>query len=126
VRLPPGVRPGELPSPGDEVSPSLQPGGETVGWQRASAWLDGPLCGYCDGHDDLAGARTSRLSAYPRFGSLSPLELARLARRCPAGAEFARQLAWRDFFHQVTAAAGARAGHPSVGTIQVAACLRRA
>jgi deoxyribodipyrimidine photo-lyase len=79
-------------------------GGETTGWQRARAWLDGPLSGYAAGRDDLAGDRTSRLSAYLRFGCLSPLELARLARRCPGGREFARQLAWRDFFHQVTAA----------------------
>jgi deoxyribodipyrimidine photo-lyase len=104
VRLPPGVRAGELPAPGGGVSPSVQPGGETAGWQRARAWLEGPLRDYADGHDDLAGARTSRLSAYLRFGCLSPLELARLARGSPEGGEFARQLAWRDFFHQVTAA----------------------
>ena len=104
VRLPPGVRPGDLPAPGSGVSPCLMSGGETAGWERARAWLDGSLAGYADGHDDLAGDRTSRLSAYLRFGCLSPLELARLARRCPRGGEFARQLAWRDFFHQVTAA----------------------
>jgi len=104
VRLPPGARAGELPAPGGGVSPSLQPGGETAGWQRARAWLDGPLSGYADGHDDLAGDRTSRLSAYLRFGCLSPLDLARQARRRQEGAEFTRQLAWRDFFHQVTAA----------------------
>ncbi|HEX2322385.1 MAG TPA: FAD-binding domain-containing protein [Streptosporangiaceae bacterium] len=79
-------------------------GGETAGWLQARAWLDGPLSGYTGGHGDLAGDQTSRLSAYLRFGCLSPLELARLARRCPGGWEFARQLAWRDFFHQVTAA----------------------
>ena len=84
--------------------PALMSGGETAGWQRARAWPDGPLSGYAAGHHDLAGDRTSRLSAYLRFGCLSPLELARLARRCPGGREFARQLAWRDFFHQVTAA----------------------
>ena len=104
VRLPPGLRTGELPASAGGVSPSLQLGGETAGWLRARAWLDGPLSGYADGHDDLAGDRTSRLSAYLRFGCLSPLELARLARRRPEGGEFARQLAWRDFFHQVAAA----------------------
>jgi deoxyribodipyrimidine photo-lyase len=104
VRLPPGVRTGELPVPRGGVSPFLQPGGETAGSQQARAWLDGALCGYADGHDDLAGARTSRLSAYLRFGCLSPLELAHLARRRPSGEEFVRQLAWRDFFYQVTAA----------------------
>jgi deoxyribodipyrimidine photo-lyase len=104
VRLPPGVRPGALPRRAGGASPRLPPGGETAGWQRARAWLDGPLSGYADGHDDLDGDRTSRLSAYLRFGCLSPVELARRARLCPGGEEFTRQLAWRDFFHQVTAA----------------------
>ncbi len=48
--------------------------------------------------------RTSRLSAYLRFGCISPIELARAALPRPGGEEFCRQLAWRDFFHQVTAA----------------------
>jgi deoxyribodipyrimidine photo-lyase len=104
VRLPPGVRTGQLPAPGGGTSSRLQPGGETAAWRRARAWLDGPLSGYTNSHDDLASGQTSRLSAYLRFGCLSPLELARLARRRPAGAEFTWQLAWRDFFHQVTAA----------------------
>jgi deoxyribodipyrimidine photo-lyase len=103
VRLPPEVRGGPLPRRSGG-SPRLLPGGETPSWHRARAWLDGPLSGYADGHDDLAGDRTSRLSAYLRFGCLSPLELARRARGCPGGEEFTRQLAWRDFFHQVTAA----------------------
>jgi deoxyribodipyrimidine photo-lyase len=103
VRLPPGVRAGELPAPSGAVSSCPLPGGESAGWRRARAWLDGPLSGYGAGYNDLAGDRTSRLSAYLRFGCLSPLELARLARRCPGSWEFTRQLAWRDFFHQVTA-----------------------
>jgi deoxyribodipyrimidine photo-lyase len=35
---------------------------------------------------------------------VSPLALARAALSRPGGEEFCRQLAWRDFFHQVTAA----------------------
>jgi deoxyribodipyrimidine photo-lyase len=54
--------------------------------------------------DELAADGTSRLSAYLRFGCVSPLELALAARSAPGGADFCRQLAWRDFFHQVTAA----------------------
>jgi hypothetical protein len=54
--------------------------GETAGWQQARGWLDGPLAGYVAGYDDLAGDRTSRLSAYLRFGCVSPLELADLTR----------------------------------------------
>jgi deoxyribodipyrimidine photo-lyase len=70
------------------------------------AWLAGPLDAYADGHDDLAGDATSRLSPYLHFGCLSPVELVRRAReRGGPGAEaFVRQLAWRDFHHQVLAA----------------------
>jgi deoxyribodipyrimidine photo-lyase len=60
VRLPPGVRVGELPVPSGAVSPCLQAGGETAGWQRARAWLDGPLSRYGPSRDDLAGDQTSR------------------------------------------------------------------
>jgi deoxyribodipyrimidine photo-lyase len=52
----------------------------------------------------LPGDQTSRLSAYLRFGYVSPLAVALGARDRPGGEEFCRQLAWRDFFHQVTAA----------------------
>ncbi|WP_219465171.1 cryptochrome/photolyase family protein [Nonomuraea rhizosphaerae] len=75
------------------------PGGETAGRERAERWLREGVSDYGDGHDDLAGDRTSRLSPYLRFGCLSPLEL---AGRAEAGEEFVRQLCWRDFHHQVT------------------------
>ncbi len=104
VSLPPGISPGDLPAPGQGASPDLAPGGERAGGQRARAWLDGPLKGYADAHDALADDQTSRLSAYLRFGCVSPLALARAARHRAGGEEFCRQLAWRDFFHQVTAA----------------------
>jgi deoxyribodipyrimidine photo-lyase len=52
----------------------------------------------------LPGDQTSRLSACLRFGCVSPLAVALGARDRPGGEEFCRQLAWRDFFHQVLAA----------------------
>ena len=104
VSVPPGADPGRLPAPGSGASTGLAPGGERAGGERARAWLDGPLKGYNDAHDALADDATSRLSAYLRFGCVSPLALARAARHRPGGEEFCRQLAWRDFFHQVTAA----------------------
>jgi deoxyribodipyrimidine photo-lyase len=104
VRAPAGIEPGELPDAVTGCSPALAPGGERAGLDRARAWLDGPVAGYDVRHDDLAADGTSRLSAYLRFGCVSPLELARSALARPGGAEFCRQLAWRDFFHQVTAA----------------------
>jgi len=95
----------ETASPG---SPGLAPGGETAGRQRFVRWRQRLLDGYGENHDDLAGDATSRLSPYLRFGCVSPLEVAIGALDRPAGdeqgEEFCRQLAWRDFFCQVTAA----------------------
>jgi deoxyribodipyrimidine photo-lyase len=82
----------------------LARGGERAGRQRFFAWRQRGLVGYRDCHDDLAGDATSRLSAYLRFGCVSPLELAIGTLDQPGGEEFCRQLAWRDFFCQVTAA----------------------
>jgi deoxyribodipyrimidine photo-lyase len=104
VRIPSGIEPGDLPSLGKGSSEGLAPGGEAAGRARARAWLDGPLRGYGHTRDGLAADGTSRLSAYLRFGCVSPLALARAALPLPGGEEFCRQLAWRDFFHQVTAA----------------------
>lgn len=104
VRLPGGIEPGDLPAAGNGSSAGLAPGGERAGQERARAWLDGPLKGYGEERNALADDETSRLSAYLRFGCVSPLALARDALARPGGEEFCRQLAWRDFFHQVTAA----------------------
>ncbi|MFF3752651.1 cryptochrome/photolyase family protein [Streptomyces sp. NPDC002018] len=88
------------------VSPGLARGGEKVARERLTSWLAGGIGSYADRHDDLAGDATSRLSPYLHFGCLSPVELVRRAERVPGpGAEaFVRQLAWRDFHHQVLAA----------------------
>jgi len=104
LAVPPGIEPGDLPARPAGCSGGLAPGGERAGRDLARAWLDGPLKRYGDERDDLAGDETSRLSAYLRFGCVSALALARAARARPGGEEFCRQLAWRDFFHQVTAA----------------------
>ena len=106
VRVPAGIDPGELPPDGKGCSPRLATGGERAGLDRVRAWLDGPAECYDGRRDELAADGTSRLSAYLRFGCVSPIELARsaLALPLPGGEAFCRQLAWRDFFHQVTAA----------------------
>jgi deoxyribodipyrimidine photo-lyase len=104
VCLPSGISAGPLPAKGRGASRDLAPGGEREGRKRARAWLDGPLREYADKHDALAADDTSRLSAYLRFGCVSALALARAALPLPGGEEFCRQLAWRDVFHQVTAA----------------------
>ena len=108
ITMPAIERPGRPPAVRHADSPGLDKGGETEGRRRFLAWRQHDLAGYPQNHDDLASAKTSRLSAYLRFGCVSPLEVAIGAGDRPAGdghsEEFTRQLAWRDFFHQVTAA----------------------
>ncbi|MFD3516489.1 cryptochrome/photolyase family protein [Streptomyces sp. NPDC058657] len=111
VRVPEWVASDPLPSREkvSDVSPGLPAGGERVARERFSSWLTQGTSGiqaYEDRHDELAGDATSRLSPYFHFGCLSPVEAVHRARRKGgAGAEaFVRQLAWRDFHHQVLAA----------------------
>jgi len=107
VALPGGVRPGDLP--GDDgrgrghLADHLPEGGERAARERLRAWVEHGLADYPDRHDDLPGAATSHLSADLRLGCLSPLETALAAGSGPGSGEFVRQLAWRDFHHQVTA-----------------------
>ncbi|GAA1848196.1 deoxyribodipyrimidine photo-lyase [Actinomadura bangladeshensis] len=103
VRLPSGVDAGALPRLAEltqgSPSPDLAPGGERKARERLAAWLREDAAAYEEVHDDLAADRTSRLSPYLKFGCVSPRELA------AAGPDaFRRQLAWRDFHHQVAAA----------------------
>ncbi|MFE6776944.1 cryptochrome/photolyase family protein [Streptomyces sp. NPDC057702] len=88
------------------VSPGLAAGGEKDGRRRLTAWLRDGLTSYGEGHDDLPGDATSRLSAHLHFGTLSPVELVARARKVggPGAEGFVRQLCWRDFHHQVLAA----------------------
>ncbi|WP_066944341.1 cryptochrome/photolyase family protein [Streptomyces lushanensis] len=88
------------------ISPGLARGGEHRARELMASWLADGIGAYANRHDDLAGDATSRLSPYLHFGCLSPVELVRRAEELSgAGAEaFVRQLAWRDFHHQVLAA----------------------
>jgi deoxyribodipyrimidine photo-lyase len=108
LTVPAKLKAGRLPSLDSlldgKPSPHRLPGGESEGRKLMRAWLRDGLGGYEDGHDDLPGDRTSRLSAYIRWGCVSPLELAREAEERRGGAAFVRQLCWRDFHHQVLAA----------------------
>ncbi|MEU6003824.1 deoxyribodipyrimidine photo-lyase [Streptomyces sp. NPDC047197] len=88
------------------VSPGLDAGGENAGRKRLRAWLSGDIAGYEDGQDDIAADATSRLSPHLHFGTLSATEVVHEATRegSPGAQAFIRQLAWRDFHHQVLAA----------------------
>jgi deoxyribodipyrimidine photo-lyase len=108
LSMPSRVSRGQMPALGSLVagtpSPELQPGGETAGRRKLSAWLRAGLAGYGSGHDDLEADGTSRLSPHLHFGCISPLEVVRRAEEASGAAPFVRQLAWRDFFHQLLAA----------------------
>jgi deoxyribodipyrimidine photo-lyase len=96
-------------------SPDLQPGGETAARAQLRRWLRNRGERYDSLHDDLARDGTSRLSAYMHFGCISAATLLQRAgdsdqgdtggeARHDAAEDFARQLCWRDFHHQVLAA----------------------
>jgi deoxyribodipyrimidine photo-lyase len=108
VELPPKLAHGRAPSaesicPG-ERSPKLPAGGESAGRERLANWLRSAVADYADRHDDLAGEGTSRLSPYLHFGCVSPVELVHRAPGGEGGDALVRQVAWRDFHHQVLAA----------------------
>jgi deoxyribodipyrimidine photo-lyase len=78
-------------------------GGETAGRKSLTAWSGEHLAGYEKLQDDLAAARTSQLSPYLHLGCLSPAGVAAHLAGQRGGTPFVRQIAWRDFFHQVLA-----------------------
>ncbi|WP_407566064.1 cryptochrome/photolyase family protein [Streptomyces sp. 184] len=108
VPVPAGLRSAAPPARAavSGTSPGLARGGEQEGRRRFAAWLRAGVSAYADRHDDLPGDATSRLSPHLHFGTLSAAELVHRARAAGgAGADaFVRQLAWRDFHHQVLAA----------------------
>ncbi|MEW2486218.1 deoxyribodipyrimidine photo-lyase [Streptomyces sp. NPDC048411] len=108
VRVPDAATSAPLPTRAEVrgVSPGLAEGGETAGRRLLASWLHGPMADYGTGRDDLAGDTTSRLSPFLHFGCLSAAELVHRAREKggPGADAFVRQLAWRDFHHQVLAA----------------------
>jgi deoxyribodipyrimidine photo-lyase len=105
VRLPDWIDLGRVPLLQEITSRTVSPltleGGETAGRRRLDAWLADGLGSYGTGRDDLAGDSTSRLSAYLRFGCVSPLEVTERAVGQSGGEEFVRQLCWRDFHYQL-------------------------
>lgn len=78
-------------------------GGESAGRNRMDEWLHDGLADYEKMRDIMAEDKTSRLSPYLHFGCVSAAELTVRCCREPEGEPFVRQLAWRDFHHQVLA-----------------------
>jgi deoxyribodipyrimidine photo-lyase len=108
IVLPEGIGTGRLPRLADltEVPRAAVAvtGGESAGLAAVRGWAAGGLAGYDRQRDDLGADATSRLAAYLHFGCVSPLAVAAEMNARPGGAAFVRQLAWRDFFHQLLAA----------------------
>jgi deoxyribodipyrimidine photo-lyase len=108
ISVPDGLESGSIPDLAEltdsRPSPRVAMGGEIVGRRLLRAWRHDHLAEYGDRHDDLAGDVTSRISPYVHFGCLSPLEIAERLGGAAGAAPFLRQLCWRDFHHQVTAA----------------------
>jgi deoxyribodipyrimidine photo-lyase len=107
LTLPP-VQTGRLPRAAqlhpEAPAAGVARGGEKTAREHLRGWLSGPVENYAEGHDDLAADATSRLSPWLHLGCLSPVELVHRAGERPGSAAFARQVAWRDFHHQVLAA----------------------
>jgi deoxyribodipyrimidine photo-lyase len=100
IATPPRLAAGRLP-PRKDASPELAEGGEEAGRARLERWLRSGLARYDERRDDLAADGTSRLSPYLHFGCVSPREVVERAAGRPGAEAFLRQLAWRDFFHQL-------------------------
>ena len=103
--LPRDLAQGRLPGPDglglEEDAPERLRGGEGEGRRRLAMFLRDRVTRYADTADRLDQEGTSRLSAYLRFGCVSPREAeARLPRGKGAEA-FRRQLCWRDFYSQL-------------------------
>jgi deoxyribodipyrimidine photo-lyase len=107
ISLPAGVPPGPVPALAELTTAAaardIQAGGETAGLARLRDWAGVSLAGYERLHDDLAADRVSRLSAYLHLGCLSPAAIEAGLAGQPGSEPFIRQLAWRDFFHQLLA-----------------------
>ncbi len=107
VSLPAGVETGRIPGlselTGTPRSAGAMAGGESAGLTRLAEWAADGLGSYDSGRDDLAADRSSRLSAYLHLGCLSARTVETELAGLPGAELFVRQIAWRDFFHQVLA-----------------------
>jgi deoxyribodipyrimidine photo-lyase len=79
--------------------------GEAAAHRLLTGFLAAPLAAYAAGRDQLAAAGTSRLSPYLRLGVISPRQvyLPAAAHGGDGAASWINELAWREFYVQVTA-----------------------
>ncbi|MEU0502385.1 deoxyribodipyrimidine photo-lyase [Nocardia sp. NPDC005998] len=87
------------------TSPLLSVGGTTTGRKLLREWISAGISDYDRRSDALDADATSHLSPYLHFGCLSPVQVLESTDLSTVGGfAFARQLAWRDFHHQLLAA----------------------
>ncbi|WP_395090709.1 cryptochrome/photolyase family protein [Armatimonas sp.] len=80
------------------------PAGETAARAQLTAFRHTALSHYDTGREFPAEPGTSQLSAYLKFGMLSPRRALEATRQQPKSAgrdAWIRQLAWRDFYYQI-------------------------
>lgn len=95
-----GIERDPLPeTPDDGTSALREEGGETIARQTLADWL-AHATNYDETRNALAADGTSRLSAALHFGTISAREVVE-ASLAAGASDFARQIAWRDFNHQV-------------------------
>ncbi|MGO9504381.1 MAG: cryptochrome/photolyase family protein [Streptosporangiaceae bacterium] len=108
ICLPGGLDPGRVPDLSELTSAArsadLLPGGESAGLARLAQWARTGVADYERARDELATDRSSRLSPYLHLGCLSARTVETDLSGLPSGESFVRQIAWRDFFHQILAA----------------------
>jgi deoxyribodipyrimidine photo-lyase len=109
IRVPEDVAPGRVPDiaelTAEMPAPGRPAGGESAAMARLAGWIRGGLRGYGTSRNELADDDgSSRLSPYLHLGCISARTVRAGIGDGPGSDEFGRQLAWRDFFHQVLAA----------------------
>jgi deoxyribodipyrimidine photo-lyase len=108
IRLPDDLDPGRIPEvaelTADHPAAGRPAGGESAGLARLRAWSSNGVVAYDSERDNLASDGVSHLSPYLHMGCLSARTLVAELAGGRGNEAFIRQLAWRDFFHQVLAA----------------------
>lgn len=103
--LPGALSPGRLPTLSElgarQECEEPMPGGERAGREAMRRWLEGPLAGYAEERNRLAGGHVSGLSPYLHLGAISARELEAALPAGPGADAYRRQLCWRDFYAHV-------------------------
>ena len=95
-----GVQSDGLPD-APPVEADLPEPGERAGAKRADAFLANDVEDYAERRNDPSADRTSRLSAYLKFGCVHPRQLLDRLGRSKGPHTFANELCWRDFYADV-------------------------